>query len=112
MCFYYLLHCILPVVENEHGKRNSRLFLFGTMFYLAMYLVLWNLHIYGKFDKIILDAYLFSLVILFIADACVLCYYYRSYFGRSILHEMPMAEPNKKHTYNTETHTYDENEKT
>jgi hypothetical protein len=73
---------------------------------LTIYLIIKNLQIHGYLGDMY-DALYSAFLIILCADLAVMGYLYRSYFGRSILHEMtPDSEKKEDWYYDTETHTY------
>jgi hypothetical protein len=103
MAIFYLLHHS-PFWENlENGKRNCRTFLVGSIIYITLYCVLKNLKVFGYID-LFYEAFLSFLFYVFIADIASVGWLYKSYYGRSILNELP--EDNDKWEFDEMTHTY------
>ena len=106
MGIFYTIHSLNWGQNLKDGQRNCRTFLCGTALYLAIYLIIKNLHINGYIGKMY-DAMYSVLIVIIVADLAVMGYIYRNYFGRSILHEM--TPPDQKRDgwyYDEETHTY------
>jgi hypothetical protein len=108
MPIFYTLHSILPWSDSlTEGQRNCRLFMIGSFIYVIIYVLLKNLQYYGYIDKIMIDAYLNALFYLILADAAVMAYIYKSYYGRSILNEVNADDKDSdKWIYDNNTHKY------
>ena len=86
MCFYYILHSLRnDKSKDSNGQKNTRTFIFGSMLYIIVFMVImhFSLKRYKIFD--ILKA---GLIMMFIVDAAVMFYVYKSYYGRSITREL------------------------
>lgn len=111
MAIFYILHNIFNELEvnetkdgTEHGKRNCKLFMIGIFIYICIYVFL--MHLKVKYpDWIMNDAYRNAIMYLFIADIMTMAYIYKSYFGRSIIHEIG-EEDELKFKYDKKTHKY------
>lgn len=111
MPVFYLLHNLfneLGVNEKdddiEHGKRNCKLFLLGVFIYVCIYTFLMHLKVMYP-NWLMNDVYRSGLVYLFVADIFVMAYIYKSYFGRSIIHEI--GEENElEFEYDKDNHRY------
>ena len=103
MVFYYALHNTLR--ENEAfcgGKRNCATFLFGSVLYAITYAVLMNARIvWGAY----VDSLLSALLLTWLADAATMAYTYRSYYGRTILHEIGSDQVDQQ-VFDESTHKY------
>ena len=105
MVLYYLLHHVLPESDTfKDGKRNCATFLFGSVFYAVVYGVLCNLELR---HGLAFEAVRRSLFLVWMADATTMAYTYRSYYGRSILHEItPDDSDQRDWVYDGVTHKY------
>ena len=76
MCFYYLLHHILPETATfTEGKRNCATFLIGSIIYAIVYALLKNVQLYyGPMA----DSSIVAFVLIFIADCATMAYIYKS----------------------------------
>lgn len=112
MCFFYLLHQIIPTWNENYGKRNCQVFLFGMVIYCASFIILMNLMLGSCISKLQYDGLFYVGFILFVADACVMAYEYKYFFGRSITYEVgELGKDNDdKWNYDKSTHTYVKNE--
>ena len=103
--FYYFFHHSLPESSTfTEGRRNCATFLYGSFMYCVLYVIVKNLRMrFGQgFDPV-----LAILLPLWIADAGVMGFVYRSHYGRSILHEIPLDDDDSsKWVYDAETHKY------
>lgn len=103
MPIYYLLHHILPESETfKDGKRNCATFLLGSMLYIIVYCVLCNVELrYG----IAFEPVRRSLFLMWLADVSTMGYIYKSYYGRSIMHEINDVDQHDW-VYDEVTHKY------
>jgi hypothetical protein len=100
---FYLLHSLYPEFKDNHGKRNSQIFLFGVVLYAIAFILLSNLHIYGFFGKL-WDSIIPACIVITVADIAVMFYTYKSFFGRSIVNEI---KDNDEHwDYDPTIHKY------
>lgn len=106
MGVFYFLHSILPAYETEgEGKRNCRTFILGMFLYCAYYIILKNLTMNNYLSTIMMDAFIYVGLIMFLADCAVMGYTYKSYFGRSIMNET-LSDNDDEWEYNEETKKY------
>lgn len=106
MPIFYTIHNLPWGHDLTDGQRNCRTFLLGVCIYVGLYLILKNLHIFGYLGGMY-DALYSSFLVILMADIGVMGYVYRSYFGRSILHELsPDEQKTQKWYYDPKTHTY------
>lgn len=102
MCFYYILHSLRSQKSKDtNGQKNTRTFLIGSVLYIILFMVLMHLSL-GK-NKLF-HIFRAGLIMLFIVDAAVMFYIYKSYYGRSITNEF---FDDKEHKYNKETDKYE-----
>ena len=106
MVFYHLLHHVLPESDTyRDGKRNCGTFLYGSLLYAVVHVVLCNLELrYG----IGFEPVRRSLFMVWLADAATMAYTYKSYYGRSILHEIGSVDAGDQRdwVYDDVTHKY------
>ena len=98
MCFYYILHSLRNEKSKDtNGQKNTRTFLIGSVIYIILFMVFMHLSL-GK-NKLfhILKV---GLIMLFIVDAAVMFYVYKSYYGRSIANEFFDNDKNYKYDKN------------
>lgn len=107
MCFFFILHNHVlpdsgPSGKFTGGRRNCATFLYGVGLYALVYVGVKNLRLrYGER----MDAFMSALAMIAAADACTMAYVYRSYYGRSIVHELGDADT-KKWAYDGDAHKY------
>jgi hypothetical protein len=110
---FYTLHELFNVLEvntnegiTEHGKRNCKLFLLGTLLWIIVFVLAWNFKL-GYFGpmKIWTDSVIYGLWVLLFADLFVMAYIYKSYFGRSVLWEVNEKD-SELFEYNEKKHSY------
>ncbi len=96
MPVFYMLHELFNTIgvnddgeKIEHGKRNSKLFLLGIFIWVVIFVLFMNLKL-GYFGQvgIWVDSIFYGLIVLFMADALVMAYTYKSYFNREISWEI------------------------
>jgi hypothetical protein len=102
--FYYALHHALPETERfRDGKRNCATFLVGTSLYAVTHALLMNAKLlWGA----LWDSAISALFIIWMADASTMAYTYRSYYGRSILHEFGSDDDQRNWVYDEAKHKY------
>jgi hypothetical protein len=102
------LHHLLPDTERfTEGKRNCTTFLFGSMLYLVVYVIVMNLRLaHGE----CMDSVRSALVMAWIADCAAVGFIYKCYYGRSMLHEVAevadLKEDQRHWVYDEATHKY------
>ena len=112
MPIFYLLHCISSSAEDsgcEEGQRNSRIFLIGMFLYVLTYVCLKNLVILGKLNSEVYDSIIVGVIVIFCADAFIMGYVYKNYFGRSIVNEaneVLLDGDKTKFEFDKKNHTY------
>jgi len=73
---------------------------------MIIFVIMKNLQICGYLGEIY-DALFTAFIIILFADLAVMAYLYRSYFGRSVLHELsPDVDKKSDWYYDPETHKY------
>jgi len=106
MPIFHIIHNLDWGKNLTNGQRNCRTFLCGICIYVAIYIIMKNLQIYGYLNQIF-DVLYSGLIIIFVADIAVMAYTYRSYFGRNILHELsPDTKKKDDWYYDEKTHKY------
>lgn len=86
MVFYYALHNTLPDTPTfNEGKRNCATFLFGTILYVIIYVIVMNLKL--RLGSCI-DSVSTALFLIWLADCSTVGFIYKCYYGRSLLHEV------------------------
>ena len=106
--FYYALHHALP--DNERfteGKRNCATFLFGSLLYLVVYVLVMNLRLArGE----CMDSVRSALLMAWLADCAAVGFIYKCHYGRSMLHEVAEVvgdQDDQRHwVYDDATHRY------
>ena len=86
MVFYYALHHALPETDTFcGGKRNCATFLYGCVLYAIVYVAVMNLRLrHGECFDSVRSAVLMA----WLADIAAVGFLYKSYYGRSLLHEV------------------------
>ena len=111
MCIFFTIHTIFNHLKIdvdkdgniEHGKRNCKLLLAGGLIYIILFTILKDRKVTTQNNRI--DGLLSGLFYMFILDVATMGYTYKSYFGRSLLHELG-GENDYKFNYNETTHKY------
>ena len=79
MVFYYSIHCMTSKTENEsNGAKNCRTFLFGSVIYIILLMVVMH---YSLKNKKICGILKTGLLLIFITDIATMAYIYRSYYN-------------------------------
>ena len=109
MCIYYTIHNITKAGEIndedvDRGARNCRTFMFGTMIYIMLYMLLKHLSLTNSFVYPILMSG-FSLML--IADIAIMAYLYKAFYGRLITNEVLSNDKDEAEwKYDDKTHKY------
>jgi len=106
---FFIIHQLVPTYENEYGRRNSRVFIYGIVLYCLCYLLIVNLLLYDKISQLLYDALFWIGFILILADIAVMSYEYKYFFGRNILNEVKElnSDDNEKNwNYDEQAHKY------
>lgn len=109
MCIYYTIHNITKAGEVndedvDRGARNCRTFMFGTMIYIMLYMLLKHLSLTNSFVYPILMSG-FSLMLM--ADIAVMAYLYKAFYGRLITNEVLSSDHDEeKWKFDDKTHKY------
>jgi hypothetical protein len=110
MGVYYMLNSIFPSAKvGEYGKRNTQIFMLGSVIYIIIYALLRHLELSSNYSKSY-DIFHSCFILLVCADVASVSYLYKSFFGRTILNELS-ANNEKKWHYDIQNHTYKENPK-
>lgn len=106
--FFYLLHESIPTHNNNHGKRNCKVFLSGVVLYCLLYVLLVNGSIHNVFSNRLFDALFYVIFIIFMADVAVVAYEYKLFFGRAIWNEVSELHTDNlpEWNYNIDSHSY------
>lgn len=103
MVFYHLLHNVLPETDRfKDGKRNCCTFIYGSALYAVVYVLFCNLKLY---HGVALEPICRALFLVWMADVATMSYVYKSYYGRSILHEVS-SDDQRNWVYDEVTHKY------
>ena len=103
MGFLYLIHNLNWGQELSDGNRNSRTVIIGFFCYIALYVLLHQLHYsFGVFT----DGFISGLFLMFLADVSVMAYTYKAYYGRGIMNELIIDDDQSKWVYDQNTHKY------
>jgi hypothetical protein len=109
MGVYYMLNSIFPSAKvGEYGKRNTQIFMLGSVIYIIIYALLRHLELSSNYSKSY-DIFHSCFILLVCADVASVSYLYKSFFGRTIFNELTVNE--KKWHYDIQSHTYKENPK-
>lgn len=106
---FYVIHQLVPTYENDYGRRNSRVFIYGIVLYCLSYLLIVNLLLYDKMSQLLYDALFWIGFVLILADIAVISYEYKYFFGRTILNEVKElnTDDNEKNwNYDKSEHKY------
>lgn len=109
MCIYYIIHNITKAGEANdadvnRGARNCRTFMFGTMIYIMLYMLLKHLALTNSFVYPILMSG-FSLMLM--ADIAVMAYLYKAFYGRLITNEVLSNDQDENEwKFDDKTHKY------
>ena len=102
MCIYYIIHTLTNKSNAENnGAKNCRTFLFGSVIYIILYMVLMHFSLKNPFSY---DIFKTGLILLIGADIATMAYIYKSYYGRFIINEFDENNDNWK--FNKDTHNY------
>jgi hypothetical protein len=108
MGIFYFLHNFFPEEPNNHGKRNSKIFIIGIFLYVMLFLFIKHIQVTCPNVDVYYNNIQYGLIIIMIADIAVMGWLYKSFFGRNILHEVTDDE---NHVYDESTHKYIKNDK-
>lgn len=109
MCIYYIIHNITKAGERndeniDRAARNCRTFMFGTMIYIVLYMLLKHLSLTNKFIYSILMS---GFALMFMADIAVMAFLYKIFYGRFITNEvLSNDEDDAEWKYDEKTHKY------
>lgn len=105
MVFYYTIHSMTSKGEKESdGAKNCRTFLFGSVIYIILLMVVMH---YSLKNRKICGILKTGLLLLFIVDIATMAYIYRSYYGRLITNELlPTDDSKKEWKYDEKKHKY------
>lgn len=105
MAIFYLLHNLIHGTgesSKSNGQKNCITFLFGVILYvIGWFALMSNMGQHKLFDSIQT-----GMIIILIADICVMGWTYRSYYGRTIINETVLNnEDNWKFDSETDKYT-------
>ena len=86
MAVFYILHSMYTC--DTYGQCNSRIFIFGTIIYILLWVWFTYLSITNKISSEYLDTIKACLLILFFADISVMAWLYKDFFNENSYFQM------------------------